>query len=418
MRLIVSLHCIIFLFLSPLYASESKQDSLADRTVISSIPEENPRNGPHVISDFSSNEVALQAVQKNLNLFSDKIRERFSIWLSRSGRYLDMMKEILKNNNVPEEMAFIPLIESGFNPHAYSPAKAAGYWQFIASTAKRYGLQIDWWKDERRDPVKSTTAAANYLKDLYEMFGSWNLAMAAYNAGEGKIMKALNKSNSDNYWSLLSTRYIKNETKDYVPRFIAASLIGYSPENYGFENFEFHPPLNYDTVILESPVDLEVIAECAEVSVEVIKELNPELKRWCTPPDIPQYTLRIPEGSQDIFLANLSQTPEDQRFTVDIYTVRKGDTFKKISGKTGIPEQVILDLNDMEKIMPLKEGTKIYLPPKGKFVPDKEDRKIIRKASHKQKKAVANNKKSGKGKVKKISYKTDKKEHKSKSRKI
>ena len=197
------------------------------------------------------------------------------------------MKEILKEKNVPEEIVFLPLIESGFSPNAYSPARAAGYWQFIASTAKRYGLEINWWKDERRDPVKSTVAAANYLNDLYEMFGSWNLAMAAYNAGEGKILKALNKAKTDDYWSLLKTNQIKSETKDYVPKFIAASLIANSPQTFGFDNLEYHPRLNYDIVTVKSPVDLDVIADCSETSEEVIKELNPELRRWCTPPDVP-----------------------------------------------------------------------------------------------------------------------------------
>ena len=121
------------------------------------------------------------------------------MWLSRSGKYVELMKEILKNKNVPEDIVFLSLIESGFNPYAYSVARAAGPWQFISATAKRYGLVIDWWRDERRDPVKSTAAAANYLSDLYEMFGSWNLAMAAYNAGEGKILRALRRTKSDHY---------------------------------------------------------------------------------------------------------------------------------------------------------------------------------------------------------------------------
>jgi membrane-bound lytic murein transglycosylase D len=184
--------------------------------------------------------------------------------------------------------------------------------------------------DERRDPVKSTVAAANYFKDLYGMFGSWNLAMAAYNAGEGKILKAINKTNSDDYWALLDTKYIRSETKDYVPKFIAASLIANSPEEFGFEELEYHSPLNYDEITVHSPIDIEVIADCAETTVEVIKELNPELRRWCTPPDIPEYTVRIPEDKKDVFIKNLSLIPEEKRFSIETYTVRKGDTFKKI----------------------------------------------------------------------------------------
>jgi membrane-bound lytic murein transglycosylase D len=375
--------------------------------VISSLPEEKINNGPEMLSDYRSNELAMGAVKRNITLFSEKIRERFSLWLTRSGKYLELMKDILKEKNVPEEIVFLSLIESGFSPNAYSTAQAAGYWQFISSTAKRYGLEIDWWRDERRDPVKSTVAAANYLKDLYGMFGSWNLAMAAYNAGEGKILRALNKTRTDDYWALLKTNHIKSETKDYVPKFIAASLIANSPQTFGFDNLEYHPPFNYDLVTVKSPVDLEVIAVCAETTEAAIKELNPELRRWCTPPDIREYTLRIPEGKKDIFLENFSQIPEEKRFTVDFYTAKNGDTFKTISKKTGVPVQVILDMNDMEKIMPLKTGTMIYLPPKDKCVLDKGDRALIHKASFKtKKKVVSPSKRSARGKtIKKAFYK-------------
>lgn len=391
----------------PVYASEPDKGLPDAQPVISLLPDdERLRDSLGLVPDKVHNEIALEAIERNITLFSGKIRERFSLWLSRSGKYLDLMKDILKEQNVPEEIVFLPLIESGFNPYAYSPARAAGYWQFIASTAKRYGLEINWWRDERRDPVKSTVAAANYLSDLYEMFGSWNLAMAAYNAGEGKIMRALNRSKSDNYWALLNTKYIKNETKNYVPKFIAASMIAHSPQQYGFDDFEYHPPLNYEQVTVNSPLDLDIAADCAETSVETIKELNPELRRWCTPPGMFEYALKIPEGKKDAFLENLSRIPEEQRFSVDRYTVKKGDTFKKISKKTGVPAQVILDLNDMVRIMPLKAGTELFLPPKDKLILDADDRVSVKKASYKQKKKKSSSRAST---VKKISYKNKKK---------
>lgn len=396
-RLLI-LQVVIVLCVLPVYASdEVNQNILVDQPVISTLPKEEINKGPEIVSDYSDNELAVEAVTKNVRLFSEKIRERFSIWLSRSGKYLELMKEILKKKDVPEEIAFLPLIESGFSPYAYSPAHAVGYWQFISSTAKRYGLKINWWRDERRDPVKSTEAAANYLKDLYGMFGSWNLAMAAYNAGEGKILRALNKTNTDDYWSLLDTRYIRRETKDYVPKFIAASLIANSPEEFGFEDLKYHPPLDYDEVMIQSPVDIQVIAECAGTTVDVIKELNPELRRWCTPPDVSEYTLRIPAGKKDVFLENFAQIPEEKRFSIDQYTVKKGDTYKKISKKTGMPLQVILDLNSLEKKMPLQEGMQIYLPPKGKLVLDNQDKIAMKKASLQyKKKALAKGRKLGK----------------------
>ena len=347
---------------------------------------------PSLITSYESNATASKAVEKSIGLFSTTIKERFSLWLSRSGQYLDMMKGILRKKNVPEDMVFLSLIESGFNPNAYSIARAAGPWQFIASTARRYGLEINWWKDERRDPIKSTEAAADYLKDLYGMFGSWNLAMAAYNAGEGKILKAIKRSKADTYWDLLGTRHIKRETKEYVPRFIAAGLIATNPKDFGFEDIAYHEPLSYDEVELDAPLDLSVAAECAGTDTESLKKLNPELRRWCTPPDVPHYVLRIPKGTKEAFLAKLSQVPEGGRFTLEHYTVRKGDSFKKIAHRTGFPVSVILSLNSMEKIMPLKAGSTIYLPPKGLFMADNDDRAVARKASyhrHKKKRPLS-----------------------------
>ena len=348
-----------------------------------------------LITPYHENAVASQAVERNISLFSYKIRDRFALYLGRSGKYLDIMKNILRKKDVPEDIVFLSLIESGFNTHAYSIAHAAGPWQFIASTAKRYGLEIDWWKDERRDPVKSTEAAADYLKDLYGMFGSWNLAMAAYNAGEGKIMKAMRRSNADDYWDLLGTKHIRTETKEYVPKFIAASMIAANPQDFGFDEIEYGKPMSYEEVEIIAPLDLSVAAKCAGTTVEEIQRLNPELRRWCTPPDALQYTLRIPEGTQEAFLEKLAAIPEEERFTIDHYTVRKGDTFKNIASKTGIPVQVILSLNATEKIMPLKAGSTIYLPPKSLFSLDKVDRAMIKKASYRNVRASALGKEKG-----------------------
>ncbi len=329
---------------------------------------------PEPLTPYKSNPYAVKAVDKNISIFTDRIREHFIIWLSRSGRYKDMMQEILKSKNLPEEIVFLSLIESGFNPYAYSRSRAVGPWQFIAGTAKKYGLVIDWWRDERKDPVKSTMAAADYLIDLYEMFNSWDLAMAAYNAGEGRIQRAINKTKSDDYWSLLNTRYIKRETKNYVPKFIAASLIAYNPEEYGFKDIEYHEPLEYDEVEVVSPLDLEVAAECAGITYEEIKELNPELRRWCTPPNMSVYTLKIPADKKDMFLENLAVIPKEERFPLDTYTVKKGDTISKISKKTGIAEKAIMILNSLNKSSFLKVGSEIHLPPKGKFTQDRDDK--------------------------------------------
>jgi membrane-bound lytic murein transglycosylase D len=409
----------VLLLVLPAYASEVNPDNPVEQieqVVIASLPEEKI-NTPKIVSDYNSNELATKAVDKHINLFTEKIREKFSLWLSRSGKYIELMKEILKEENIPEEIVFIPLIESGFSPNACSPARAVGYWQFIASTAKKYGLKINWWMDERKDPIKSTVAAANYFRDLYEIFGSWNLAMAAYNAGEGKILKALNRTSTDNYWSLIKTKYIKRETKDYVPKFIAASIIANSPQDFGFEDIEYNSPLNYDEVTVDSPIDLQVVADCAETDLKVIKELNPELRRWCTPPDVSEYVLRIPVGTEEIFSKNLSLIPKEERFSIAIYKVKKRDTFKKISKKTGIPVEVILDLNSLEKIIPLKAGMEIYIPPKGKFVLDRYDKASVKKASFKKKKKSFIKKRKVRTGIKKVSVKHRKKNLRTSSKK-
>jgi len=331
--------------------------------------------------------VATKAIDRNISLFTERIKERFSLYLERSGKYLALMKEILKAKNMPEDIAFLPLIESGFNPNAYSVARAVGPWQFIASTARNYGLTIDWWRDERKDPVKSTEAAANYLKDLYEMFGSWNLAMAAYNAGEGKILRAINRTKSDNYWALLNTRHIKKETKEYVPRFIAATLIATNPHDYGFADLDYLPPLRYDEVVLDRPVDLDIAARCAETSLDMIRELNPEIRRWSTPANVSSYALRIPFGKTEIFTENLSEIPEEERFSISTYTVKKGDTIKTISTKTGIPINVIQELNDNGNgLKTLKAGKTISLPPKEKLCFDRDDREGKRSAKNRRSK--------------------------------
>ncbi len=418
LRLFAVLCFILFLF-APLYASGTAEEKPADShppPLISEKPAEKtepvitkpgveikPAAAEPEILPYKSNPVAVKAVEKSTALFTERIRGRFAMWLSRSGKYLELMKEILKNKNIPEDMVFLSLIESGFNPYAYSVARAVGPWQFISATAKRYGLVIDWWRDERRDPIKSTEAAADYLSDLYEMFGSWNLAMAAYNAGEGRILKALKRSKSDDYWPLLKTRYIKSETKNYVPRFIAATNIASNPEEFGFMNIEYHQPLNYDEVMVQGPIDLEIAAKCADTTIEIIKELNPELRRWCTPPGMSVYILRIPSGTKEIFQKNLAEIPENERFTVAAYTVKKGDTIKKIAKRAGVPVKALFALNSIDSLKPLRYGTEINLPPKEKFQLDRDDRYDNRKASYKKykKKYKKNYKKSRSIKTKK-----------------
>jgi membrane-bound lytic murein transglycosylase D len=272
------------------------------------------------------------------------------------------MTEIFREKSLPQELVFLPLIESGFRLNAYSRQKAAGPWQFIPSTAKRFGLKINWWVDERRDPIKSTRAAAEYLKVLYKRFNSWNLALAAYNAGEMRIQRALKRAKSNDFWVLRKTRYIRRETKNYVPSYIAATAIAMHPERFGFDNVTYHSPLMYDEVTMYSPIDLTLVAEFTDSKTADIKTLNPELRRWCTPPNVSSYTLKIPFGTKEKFIANLSNAREDELLYVEFYKVNKGDTVWSIARKFRVPAQAIIDLNSLNKRALIIAGKKIIVP--------------------------------------------------------
>lgn len=334
---------------------------------------------------YETNNAALRAIERSLSLFSEKMRERFSLWLERSARYVDIMKEILKEKNMPSDLVFLPLIESGFNLNAYSRARAVGPWQFIESTAKRYGLIVDWWRDERKDPVKSTKAAADYLKDLYRMFGSWELALAAYNAGEGRISRALKKTYSDDYWDLLRTNQIRDETKNYVPHYMAAALIARAPEVFGFNYLDYHKPLDYEEITLHHPVDIEVIARCANTTVDEIRHLNAELRRWSTPPHVPNYTIKVPPQAKESFIANLEQIPSNERFSYDLYKVKKGENIKKIAAKLNVPVIAIIHLNSFTGLENLKAGDVIKVPPRDKYFTDLDDKMSAKKVTAKKK---------------------------------
>ncbi|MCK5511230.1 MAG: transglycosylase SLT domain-containing protein [Thermodesulfovibrionia bacterium] len=303
-----------------------------------------------------------KAVKKRIYMYSKKSKHDFRKNLHRAGKYLDAMSQIFREKNLPQELVFLPLIESGFRLNAYSHKKAAGPWQFIPRTAKTFGLKIDWWVDERLDPIKSTRAAAEYLRKLYKIFGSWNLVLAAYNAGEGNILRALRKTKSNDFWALRKTRHIVNETKNYVPSYIAAAAIALHPESFGLQNITYHRPLSYDEVVIDMPMDLTVIAEFTGSDPSDIKELNPELRRWCTPPNVSHYTLRIPVGTKEKFIANVSNARKEKLLYVEFYTVKKGDTVWKIAQQFDVPKQAIIDFNALNKKGFIVAGKKILIP--------------------------------------------------------
>ncbi|MFH1137623.1 MAG: LysM peptidoglycan-binding domain-containing protein [Pseudomonadota bacterium] len=281
--------------------------------------------------------------------------------LSRSGRYLPLMQKTLKDKGLPPDLAYLVLIESGFRTQAWSPASAVGPWQFISATGKRYGLKINEWVDERMDPVRSTGAAAAYLSDLHEMFGSWYLAAAAYNAGEGKILRGLKKYQATNFWEIAEGNYLRDETKDYVPKFLAAVLIAKEPESYGLTGIVLDPPMEFDDVLVSQATDLDVIAVMAGTDLETLKELNPNLKLWCTPLGERDYLVRVPPGRGQLFYSNYAKLPAKDRLRSSIHTVRHGETVPGLARLYGISPSALKVFNGLSGDR-LKKGQKIRLP--------------------------------------------------------
>jgi membrane-bound lytic murein transglycosylase D len=300
-----------------------------------------------------------ERVEDGITYFQTVARGRFETYMRRSGKYLDLMQSILKEKGLPGDLVWLCLVESGFNPKAYSWARAMGPWQFIASTGKKYGLKKNWWYDERRDFVKSTYAACDYLSFLYNKFGSWSLALAGYNCGEGRVEKAMQKHNSDNFWELK----LRKQTEDYVPLYMAATIIAKSPEKYGFDAIECEDPIQFDIVEIDQPVDLKKIAKMVGTSVETMQELNPELLRGVTPPHYPGYKLRIPPGTKELFTENLKENPS--RLSSGLFVehkIKKGETLSGISKKYGVPLSAILDANAINKKQILRVGQHLLIP--------------------------------------------------------
>jgi soluble lytic murein transglycosylase-like protein len=245
-------------------------------------------------------------VRAYLVYFSTERKAVITRYLARSTRYLPMIKEVFQEAGLPEDLAYLAMIESGFNNKAYSPAAASGMWQFIKGTGLRYGLTIDNYVDERRDPEKATRAAAQYLLDLYKQFGSWYLAAASYNCGEGRVQRELNQSNHKNFWELSANMCLPTETKNYVPQMIAATIIAKNPEKFGFKNVPYLPPVKFEKVPVNETTSLTAAAVAVNVPTEEVAALNPELLRGITPPDAPSYSLNLPPKSKELFTKNIT----------------------------------------------------------------------------------------------------------------
>jgi membrane-bound lytic murein transglycosylase D len=308
-----------------------------------------------------------QAVQSHIRFFNTSIRDRFEQWLLRLNRYRPLVEDIFAEFDLPSDLVHLSLVESGFNPYAYSRAKATGPWQFMKGTGKIYGLRIDHYVDERRDPIKSTIAAARYLRDLYDLFGTWPLAMAAYNAGEGKVLRALNKAQAESFSEISRTKLIRPETKHYVPRIMAATIIARNPGQYGFNQAPV-PLHEFEEVVVTRPLHFRAISNVTGIPYSELRLLNPELRRDATPPDDTAYHLKVPVGTSSKVFKLLERVPthtfpklpperpqvrqtrlvrQGNAGSSHLYRVRGGDTLQKISRRFGIPVQTLKARNNL-----------------------------------------------------------------------
>jgi membrane-bound lytic murein transglycosylase D len=302
--------------------------------------------------------VVNEAVLRAIAFYQFRTPQHFAAALKRSGRYLPMMRQILKEQGLPKDLVYIAMIESAFKPVAHSRAGAHGFWQFIDGTASRYSLRKTRQFDERSDPVKSTLAAAAYFRDLYELFGDWYLAMAGYNAGEGRVIRSLQRTGARDYWELNSMSALHPETQGYVPFFLATMIIAKDPIRFGFDVVP-DPPLEFDMVELNRSMDLAKVASAIGSSVEDLRTLNSELTSRFTPRPESTYPLRVPVGAAQILQTALASLPSAPEYEERRVAVKKGDTPARLAARYGMSVADFSRLNDLPAKIRLRRGSKV-----------------------------------------------------------
>jgi membrane-bound lytic murein transglycosylase D len=297
-----------------------------------------------------------------VELFSGRLKNYLEEGLGRGARYLPMVQEVFRAEGLPLDLAYVPLVESAFKPSALSRAKARGVWQFMSGTAIENGLQHDWYIDERADPEKATRAAAKYLKSLFDKFGDWHLALASYNGGPGRVQRAMTRSGRDDFWDISSSsRFLPRETRNYVPLILAAVIVARNPMQYGLEITPVVEPMT-DVVRLTAPADLRRIAEWIDVPVQVLQDLNPELRRWTTPVRMTDYDLTVPMGKAEVLSARLADASPDDLAPLNRYSVRKGDTIATIARKLKVKRADLAQANYLSERARLAAGQQLIIP--------------------------------------------------------
>ncbi len=299
-------------------------------------------------------------VARWLNHYQNEGRKSFKISLVRAGRYEALMRETFREAGLPEDLAYIPLIESGFRATAYSRARAMGLWQFVPNTARIYKLEMSYWVDQRLDPVAATHAAADYLGDLHREFGDWYLTLAAYNAGPGRVHQAIRRAGSRDYWTLSQRRALTRETRDYVPKLIAAALIAKQPEQYGIRH-RSEPIAAFDIAYVPDATSLDVVADAAGLPLDEILALNPHLIRGVTPPGV-RYAVRLPAGAARIFAESYATVPPSDRVRSIVHIVRRGETVQRIARRYGTRISAIRAANENLDPSRLLAGQRLLVP--------------------------------------------------------
>jgi len=285
-----------------------------------------------------------------INYFSTRGRPTVERALARSGRYEDMIRRVLQEEGVPQELIYLAQAESGFHPLAVSRAGARGMWQFMGSRARGYGLQRSWWVDDRQDPEKATRAAAHHLKDLYNQFGDWYLAMAAYNSGPGTVQAAVKRTGYADFWELYRRNVLPRETRNYVPIIVAVTIMAKNPAQYGLDTVVKEKPVPYDTIKIEYPIDLRLAAECVDVTTSDLLDLNPSLLRLTTPKVSAkgrEFELHLPAGTADKFQTAVAAIPADKRAWWRYHKVQNGETLASIARTYHTTSKSIAEANDL-----------------------------------------------------------------------
>lgn len=296
-----------------------------------------------------------------VKFFTGRGRKHFVNYTQRAGRYAPVLSKIMADNGLPRDLIYLAMAESGFQNHARSWAKAVGPWQFMPATGKKFGLNIDWYVDERRDPLKATIAAANYLKMLHGLFGSWELAAAGYNAGEGKVARAIRMYRTKDFWQMSKGRYLRPETKNYVPKIMALAIIGKNLDVFGFTDIEFEKALDYEEIMVKGNADLYEVAEVLELDFEEVKRYNPEVTRWQIPPYLETYPLRVPVGAKDAW----EEYKDKDSVVADsfkTYVTNGQSSLQHISRKFKVPVDVLAEINPDVSDKKLGPKTVIHLP--------------------------------------------------------